>query len=340
MDNEQLELREPEEAEGEAVTLEREDATAGLNYLRTYFARNALVAINVEVARSRVLPDELPPLEERMFTGYRPKGAREHESFQFLAAGFICGPPHRQRQHWAEWHTAYDYILMRRAARAAGINLYALVAWRSMEAQQREYARRRTPADVRRLGAAAPPGRSNHQAGLSIDVHTGIGDAERFAAGVRTDTFRWLEANCERFGFVRDVPSEPWHFTHKGDRLYGTAEPIQWVEQIVGPDGTELARHAIASAQSNIEEQLNKDVYDQTYAFERASRMQLQTRQELATHAAGAALEQHAHVNTSVAHYQTSRDSVRIQPQGFDATSIQPLVFNFTQGVWGDGEIV
>ena len=48
---------------------------------------------------------------------------------------------------------------------------------------------------------AASPGHSNHGLGISIDVHP---------AAIQ----QWMKRNAGRFGWVNDVPSEPWHWTY------------------------------------------------------------------------------------------------------------------------------
>ena len=48
---------------------------------------------------------------------------------------------------------------------------------------------------------AASPGHSNHGEGISIDVHPAAIQA-------------WMKRNAGRFGWVNDVPSEPWHWSY------------------------------------------------------------------------------------------------------------------------------
>ena len=62
---------------------------------------------------------------------------------------------------------------------------------------------------------AAPPGWSNHQMGLSIDV----GGATRVIRGkkYRTILYWWMKRNAKRYGFYNDVEAEPWHWTFYGD---------------------------------------------------------------------------------------------------------------------------
>lgn len=47
----------------------------------------------------------------------------------------------------------------------------------------------------------ASPGYSNHGNGVAVDIHPGPIQA-------------WLKSNASRFGWVNDVPSEPWHWSY------------------------------------------------------------------------------------------------------------------------------
>lgn len=52
-------------------------------------------------------------------------------------------------------------------------------------------------------GLAASPGTSNHGWGLALDLRL---DAKAQA---------WMRSNAKDFGFVEDVPREPWHWTFR-----------------------------------------------------------------------------------------------------------------------------
>jgi len=52
-------------------------------------------------------------------------------------------------------------------------------------------------------GLAATPGTSNHGWGLSLDL-----DLDDRALA-------WMRENAWRYGFVEDVPREPWHWTYR-----------------------------------------------------------------------------------------------------------------------------
>lgn len=128
---------------------------------------------------------------------------------------------------------ARRYKKMKAAAAKDGIKLVANSGFRSVPKQALLYAQAlvrggfkavsisalireiTTPGfntTIKPSPPTAPPGRSNHNAGLSVDIDTGL-SIESFAAGKRTAVFNWLVANAGKYGFVRDVPVEPWHWS-------------------------------------------------------------------------------------------------------------------------------
>lgn len=52
---------------------------------------------------------------------------------------------------------------------------------------------------------AAAPGTSNHESGLAIDFNT-TGNPKAYA---------WLKANAAKYGFIRTIPSENWHWEYR-----------------------------------------------------------------------------------------------------------------------------
>lgn len=87
---------------------------------------------------------------------------------------------------------------------------------------------------------AAFPGTSNHGWGKSIDYRNNIGT-------ITSPEYGWMAANAGRFGFVSDVPSEGWHWTHPSDTAVTspstaaaslTETPITLPEGIVMEKGT------------------------------------------------------------------------------------------------------
>jgi hypothetical protein len=94
---------------------------------------------------------------------------------------------------------ARHFRRMDAAARAAGVTLHVNSGYRTYAEQAALHKHLQGSGDL-----VAPPGRSNHGWGLSVDLDL-------------TDpaTLRWLQANASRFGFFADVPSEPGHWTYR-----------------------------------------------------------------------------------------------------------------------------
>ena len=90
---------------------------------------------------------------------------------------------------------------MRAAAAADGMSFGVTDSYRSYEAQVDVAERKGLYSQG---GLAATPGTSNHGWGLALDL-----DLDSKAQ-------EWMRANAGRFGFVEDVPREPWHWTFHG----------------------------------------------------------------------------------------------------------------------------
>jgi LAS superfamily LD-carboxypeptidase LdcB len=94
---------------------------------------------------------------------------------------------------------AAAFLRMEAAARAAGVQLLVTRAFATWDEQARLFALYQSGKG----NLAARPGYSNHQGGIAVDLSTG---------GTKTAVYRWLALNAGRFGFVRTVKSEPWHW--------------------------------------------------------------------------------------------------------------------------------
>lgn len=130
---------------------------------------------------------------------------------------------------------AEDLTQMIAAARMEGVSLMICSAYRS-ESRQRELHEQKTDeykafgyGDEAAVAAAStivlPPGTSEHQTGLAVDIVTleyqvlDDGYAETLAA-------KWLAANAWKYGFVLRYPQdkeditkvifEPWHYRYVG----------------------------------------------------------------------------------------------------------------------------
>lgn len=114
--------------------------------------------------------------------------------------------------HLLEVEVARAFRHMAAAALLDGIRLVVNTAWRSYEEQKRLH-------DLFIAGTGAPanrPGTSNHQLGISVDLNRAPGDDPKTRAP-DSPVDLWLMAHARQYGFVRDVPVEPWHWTHDPD---------------------------------------------------------------------------------------------------------------------------
>ena len=100
---------------------------------------------------------------------------------------------------WAP--AAGSFKELRAAAAAAGVEIGITDSYRSYD-QQVDLAKRK--GLYSQGGLAATPGTSNHGWGMSLDLD------------LDPKALEWMRANGEKYGFVEDVPREPWHWTYHG----------------------------------------------------------------------------------------------------------------------------
>lgn len=112
-----------------------------------------------------------------------------------------------------------------RSGREQGMLLYGISGYRSFERQEKLYRERLKKAFREYVEShLAPPGASEHQTGLALDVScpgAGLELTEKFAD---TKEGRWLVANAPLFGFIIRYPRgkeeitgyawEPWHIRY------------------------------------------------------------------------------------------------------------------------------
>lgn len=112
---------------------------------------------------------------------------------------------------------------MKGEARRAGVMLYIVSAYRSVERQariiRRKLERGQPIEDILRV--SAPPGYSEHHTGRAVDI--GTRDSTPLEIGFdRTPAFAWLRDHASEFGFRLSYPPgnpggyqyEPWHWLH------------------------------------------------------------------------------------------------------------------------------
>jgi zinc D-Ala-D-Ala carboxypeptidase len=118
---------------------------------------------------------------------------------------------------------------MTAAAKAAGIKLRTISAFRSIADQEKiffEIKAQRKQGAEKRAEVSAPPRHSEHHTGYAVDV----GDANNSAMDLKpefetTAAFKWLQANAARYSFEMSFPKgnlqgvsyEPWHWRYVGD---------------------------------------------------------------------------------------------------------------------------
>lgn len=61
----------------------------------------------------------------------------------------------------------------------------------------------------------APPGASNHGNGIAVDLN--VSSRKHFNRVLNESAYQWLIQNAHKYGFVRTVSSEEWHFEFQPD---------------------------------------------------------------------------------------------------------------------------
>lgn len=142
-----------------------------------------------------------------------------------------------QGSYELETTAAYYCRLMIEAAKEDGIELKVLSAYRTVRYQKKLFERNvesrmasgmsydEAYADV--SINIAPPGASEHNAGLAVDIIT-VNDWDTYEGFEDTEEFAWLQENAADFGFImrylkgkEDITGyiyEPWHYRYVGTK--------------------------------------------------------------------------------------------------------------------------
>lgn len=110
-------------------------------------------------------------------------------------------------------------------AKEQGICLYGISGYRSYKRQEELYEQRlRETSDSHVSRYLAPPGASEHQTGLALDVSCSAVDLKLEENFADTKEGQWLAANAPLFGFILRYPKgkesvteyawEPWHIRY------------------------------------------------------------------------------------------------------------------------------
>lgn len=125
---------------------------------------------------------------------------------------------------------AIKFKQMQAAAKAEGINLVAISAFRDADTQEQLFfgiKEQRGQDAAKRAEVSAPPGYSEHHTGYAVDIGDGNAPATHLETNfANTATFRWLEQNALKYSFELSFPPdnkqgvsyEPWHWRFVGDR--------------------------------------------------------------------------------------------------------------------------
>lgn len=134
------------------------------------------------------------------------------------------GPP-KPSAHHLDAPAAEALAKMTAAAKKVGVRIVVRSGYRSYATQKAVYARalRNYPSEASAKAYNAPPGASEHQTGLSMDLWDGVTWSLPMA---NTATGKWLHKHCHEYGFILRYPRdkqkitgynyEPWHFRYVG----------------------------------------------------------------------------------------------------------------------------
>ena len=121
-----------------------------------------------------------------------------------------------------EKKTAHAALCLINAACKEGLCLYGISGYRSYKRQQKLYTGN---------PYVAPPGTSEHQSGLALDVSCPSLHMELLPEFAHTQEGKWLARNASLFGFIlrypqnkeniTGIPYEPWHIRYVTRELSG-----------------------------------------------------------------------------------------------------------------------
>jgi D-alanyl-D-alanine carboxypeptidase len=130
----------------------------------------------------------------------------------------------------ARQEAARAFERMQRAAASQGVKFYFYSGYRDY-AYQKQIWENSIKVNGREWAQKyiAPPGASEHQTGLAIDVSCEETKQQLEESFADTPSGRWLSAHCAEFGFTLRYPKgkealtgynyEPWHFRYVGEGL-------------------------------------------------------------------------------------------------------------------------
>lgn len=246
--------------------------------------------------------------------------------------------------HLIEKYAAYDFLLMRRAASKAGVYLGITSAYRSYAHQERIYNQRYTDGQLnavgRKKGPAAKPGFSNHQMGKALDLKVNLSWDEYFSGAI-TAEFAWLRANAALYGYdwvEGEKAREPWHWTHKEDRVVAAGEDEETYQNLVNVGLA--APLAVDDGRTNLSLYLGRDLHDRTNAWYQSLQMSSTTRSGIFAAQGEHAVSRASSTANYLAQLQQVDAVANRERRGFDKPTLSPLEYDFESGTWGDKGVV
>ena len=151
-----------------------------------------------------------------------------------LPIDYQPGPLDDFNGHQVSESIKYPLQALFTAASEQSINLSINSGYRDAASQKQIFNDRVSQLGLQEARqTAAPPGYSEHQTGLAVDL------------GGNSNAYSWLKANCWRYGFILRYPKggeeitgysyEPWHFRYVGIPIasFMHANNIQTLEEFV-----------------------------------------------------------------------------------------------------------
>jgi zinc D-Ala-D-Ala carboxypeptidase len=199
---------------------QRNHMARGMFFATGVAISSALLAVALYVSRSSSVPTAAvasAPVEDVVLGHFRYEEAPSSE-LKSIGDGY-------QMRSTA----ATQFKAMTSAARAAGVNITTISAFRTVAEQKRlffDIKAERAQVTTKRAEVSAPPNYSEHHTGYAVD----LGDANVPRANLNqgfenTPAFKWLKANAPRYSFELSFPEgnaqgvsyEPWHWRYVGD---------------------------------------------------------------------------------------------------------------------------
>lgn len=132
------------------------------------------------------------------------------------------GPPQPTGPNHLDAAAAAALATMTAAAKADGVRIVVRSGYRSYAVQKASYDRA-LKTQPQNINFYAPPGASEHQTGLAVDLWDG---KVWYRPMENTATGKWLHRHAHEYGFIlrfpdgkqkiTGVPYEPWHFRYIG----------------------------------------------------------------------------------------------------------------------------